>query len=111
MVLPYKGLLYEATTMFHGQGPIYNGRKEPCSDFELNTVECLEAYGAIKGAEKCAKFIEDLNECKHTRLRVMRKMIMQEERMKKVAKGEIPFEKRWGKPYAYDSHVQGTFFP
>lgn len=111
MLLPFKGLGYELTTLVNGQGPYSHARKMPCSDIEMNTVECLEAYGVIKGKERCAKYIEDLFECKQARLRKMRAYAMRLERAKKVVKGDIPWEKRWGQPYPYESFVAGTFIP
>lgn len=111
MQLPLKGLMYEATAMSHGQGPQSDARRMPCSDIELNAMECLEAYGTIKGHERCSKYFEDLTECKHARLRLTRYYIMRQERIKKVLKGEIPWANRWGKPYPYESYICGTFFP
>lgn len=111
MLLPFKGVAYELSTLVHGQGSHTHARKMPCSDIEMNTVECLEAYGVIKGKERCIKYIEDLSECRHARLRQMRFYAMRMERIKKVAKGEIPWEKRWGNAYPYESFVTGTFIP
>lgn len=110
-MLPFKGLGYEFTQLINGQGPFSQSRSMPCSHIEMNAVECLEAYGLIRGKERCHQYIEDLMECKHARLRKMRWYAMRLERIKKVAKGEIPWEKRWGKPYPYESFVQGTFYP
>lgn len=111
MLLPFKGISYEITTSINGQGPWIDGKKQPCADMELNWAECMEAYGAINGPSRCKKFHEDLNECKHTRLRTMRAYAMSLERYKKIMKGELTFKERHGKPYAYDSFIYGTFFP
>lgn len=97
--------------MVVNQGTLPEGRKFPCADMELNVAECLEAYGVVRGQEKCAKFLEDFKECRSEWLTQMRWYIMRQERMKKVAKGEIPFSERWGKPYPYDSFVAGGFAP
>lgn len=111
MLIPTKGIAYEVTSQIHGQQPLSNGRRQPCMDMELNAAECIEAYGINKGMDLCFKFLEDLSECRHGRLRGMRTRIMKEERLKKVIKGEIPFSKRWGTQYPYDAFVTGTFLP
>ena len=45
-------------------------RKE-CRDFEMNAVECLEAYGAVKGKVKCQDYLDDLKECMFQTKRVV----------------------------------------
>lgn len=111
MGIPFKGLMYETSCLVNGQHPTGDGRRQACSNMELNAAECLEAYGAAKGRMYCAKFIEDLIECKNARIRKMRAYIMYQERLKKIARGEIPWSQRWGQAYPYDSYVNGTFFP
>lgn len=111
MPLPFKGVLHECLSNMHIQGPNGDGRRGPCGDFELNSVECLEAYGVHKGMELCQKYFEDLQECKNGRLRDMRVFLMRQERFKKIAKGEIPWSKRYGEPQPYDSYIAGTFYP
>ena len=111
MVLPIKNLNYEVISMLHIQGPNLDGRRVPCSDFEMNMTECFEAYGLAKGMEECQKFREDLAECNHQYKQMTRITIMNAERWKKVAKGEIPISERHGEPYAADSFVSGVFYP
>lgn len=111
MSLPFKGIGYEMTSLIHWQGPGVQGRSLPCSDFELNAVECLEAHGSIHGSQKCAKLLEDFHECKYGTISKLRQYVLKIERAKKVAKGQIPWEKRWGNPYPYDSYTAGTFIP
>lgn len=111
MVLPFKGVFYEMNSMFSAQGTTAEGRKCPCADFELNAAECLEAYGLVRGAEKCVQFIDDARECKYRWMSRMRYMIMRQERYRKIVKGEIPITNRWGKPYPYDSFVAGGLAP
>lgn len=36
---------------------------DKCAKFELQMMECMEAYGADKGRLKCSDYIEDFNEC------------------------------------------------
>lgn len=110
-MLPFKGVFYELNALLTSQGTLPEGRRYPCSDMELNAGECLEAYGMVKGQERCAKFVEDLYECRFQWKSKMRYHIMRMERCKKVAKGEIPITDRWGQKYHYDSFVTGTFSP
>lgn len=95
----------------HGQGPLPDGRRDPCMNMELNAMECLEAYGVVKGSQVCMKFLEDHRECKVARIRMMRLYIMRMERQKKLIKGDIKWADRWGKPYEWDSYVPGSFMP
>ena len=62
MVLPFKGLLYDTISYSHNQGTNGSGRKGHCGDFEMNYVECLEAYGLVRGLERCLKYQEDLQD-------------------------------------------------
>lgn len=111
MVLPFKGILYDTISFAHSQGPNMHGRKGTCGDFELNYVECLEAYGLVRGLETCLKYHEDLQECRSNYLKDARAKMMDFERYKKIAKGEIPFKERHGKPVPYDAFITGTFWP
>lgn len=36
-----------------------------CAPYELNMMECMEAYGLDKGRIKCVDLIEDFNECRN----------------------------------------------
>ena len=37
--------------------------KTPCAAYEINALECLEAYGYWRGERACRRFYEDFNEC------------------------------------------------
>lgn len=43
-----------------------------CGDFEIDMMECLEAYGLEKGRKKCADLIDDFNECHTQRKQLLR---------------------------------------
>jgi hypothetical protein len=43
--------------------PIFDAQSLICANFELRMTHCLEAYGVIKGKEKCEDIISDLHEC------------------------------------------------
>lgn len=36
---------------------------ERCGNFEMNYIDCLEAYGGERGKTKCKDLLEDLREC------------------------------------------------
>lgn len=110
-VLPFKGVLHDALPFMHAQMPTMDGRRGACSDVELNCMECLEAYGAIKGMHKCAKYIEDLQECKYMKLQQARAKAMWKERMKQVAYGKRAPKDYFVEPVPYDAYVYGTFWP
>lgn len=110
-MIPFKGILYDTMSYLHLQSPTGDGRRATCSDFELNLVECLEAYGITKGYHQCHKYFEDYHECKSDQIKMVRAGVMKMERYKKLAKGEIPFEQRHVEPIPYDAYVTGTFWP
>lgn len=43
-----------------------------CAPFELNMMECMEAYGLDKGRVKCAALVEDFNECRNMTKQILR---------------------------------------
>lgn len=43
-----------------------------CAPFELNMMECMEAYGLDKGRVKCSELIEDFNECRDMTKQMLR---------------------------------------
>ena len=52
--------------MFHhlSSAQCQEGNAKPrCGDFQLNAVECLEAYGAKRGRRLCRPYLEDYVEC------------------------------------------------
>lgn len=111
MALPVKGIGYEVGNMLTAQHVRSSGRRDYCADLELNAAECLEAFGVNKGYDKCVKYMEDLNECKLSSISNARVIIMNLERAKKVATGQIPLKEAFAKPYSYDSYVDGCFLP
>lgn len=46
---------------------------DACPDFEMRTVECIEAYGLVKGKQKCKDYMADLEECLHKHKQVSTK--------------------------------------
>ena len=106
------------------------GNHPVCAFYEINAVECYEAYGFYRGERYCRDFQQDWDECitgwkQVTSLPVHvsalislhvlclpvgqehRYTLMLLERMKKVASGERPanFDGFWG----YKPHPQGIW--
>lgn len=46
-----------------------------CATFEMNMMECMEAYGYDKGKVKCADLIDDFNECHSMTKQVLRHLV------------------------------------
>lgn len=46
-----------------------------CTRFEMNMMECLEAYGLDKGRVKCTDLIDDFNECHNMTKQYLRQMV------------------------------------
>ncbi|XP_055305651.1 NADH dehydrogenase [ubiquinone] iron-sulfur protein 5 [Sitodiplosis mosellana] len=60
-----------------------------CARFEMNMMECMEAYGYDKGKVKCADLIEDFNECHNMTKQFLRHMAMEAERERQYKAGEV----------------------
>lgn len=39
------------------------GERTFCGEFALNSKECMEAYGHVRGMRYCKEFLEDWYEC------------------------------------------------
>lgn len=113
MYFPIKGIIYEMQPFAHNQGIQGDGRRSKCSELELNTVECLEAYGMTKGATKCAQYMEDLNECRYQRIRLARFFAMRRERQRQVLRGERKLQDYYAErtKYDYDAYFSDVFTP
>jgi hypothetical protein len=44
-------------------GPVGHWDMGECAPFELNFLDCMEAYGHTKGEEKCSLYFQDFMEC------------------------------------------------
>lgn len=111
MYFPVKGLSYELQALANHQGLQGDGRKLACSEIEMNTVECLEAYGVTKGMTKCAQYMEDLRECRYSRYRQLRYTAMKLERQKQILKGERKPSEMFMPSYSYDAYFTDVFTP
>lgn len=61
---------------------------EECAPYELQYVDCLEAYGYHRGKDKCRLILEDMYECAMKIKRMRRIMLMNEERHRQFKSGE-----------------------
>lgn len=48
---------------------------DKCGDMEMRMMECMEAYGADRGAQKCADLYQDFKECVGQRKQHMRFLV------------------------------------
>lgn len=75
-----------------------------CADFELNAMECIEAYGKDLGRIKCEQLIKDFKECSLREKQRKRFFTMRFERHRQYWMGERSKEDRYSDPPAYDSY-------
>ncbi|XP_068208884.1 NADH dehydrogenase [ubiquinone] iron-sulfur protein 5 [Palaemon carinicauda] len=74
-----------------------------CNAFEMRAVECLEAYGAAKGQEKCQDYLDDVKECMFQFKQVARVQAMRVERHRQWLTGERKSEDH----YAPSARIDG----
>lgn len=111
MYIPFRGLPSEANVTESAQVHLENGRWLPCSMFELNAYECLEAYGLKTGMNLCVKFFEDLEECRTGQISIWRQRIMDLESTKKIFKGQMKLKDKYMNDTPWDAYIGGTFYP
>lgn len=59
-----------------------------CAQYELQYVDCLEAYGYHKGKKECRLILEDMYECAIKIKRLRRIEAMKQERLRQYQNGE-----------------------
>ncbi|XP_012222101.1 NADH dehydrogenase [ubiquinone] iron-sulfur protein 5 [Linepithema humile] len=59
-----------------------------CAHYELQLIDCMEAYGYHKGKEKCRLILSDMYECGVKFKRAQRVMTMMAERDRQLESGE-----------------------
>jgi len=59
-----------------------------CAPYELQYIDCMEAYGYHKGKEKCRLILEDMYECAMKIKRMRRIYVMEQERQRQFKNGE-----------------------
>lgn len=60
----------------------------PCREMELKMMDCLEAYGLDRGAQKCDAIIKDFQECAGRDKQSRRTLVMRLERNRQYYAGE-----------------------
>ncbi|GAB0093947.1 uncharacterized protein DMENIID0001_091400 [Sergentomyia squamirostris] len=75
-----------------------------CAEFEINMMECLEAYGTDVGRVKCANLIHDFQECVLQRKQLLRFHAMRNERHRQWFAGERSSEEHYAPPPKVDSY-------
>lgn len=75
-----------------------------CKDFEMRAVDCLEAYGLLRGQEKCKDLLDDFKECATRKIRDARLGAMRMERRRQYWMGERSKEERYAIPPKPDSY-------
>lgn len=63
---------------------------DKCGKMEIRMMECYEAYGVVKGDEKCKDLVDDFNECFAMNKQSMRTEAMRIERHKQWWRGDLP---------------------
>lgn len=58
-----------------GGGMLNHQHFGQCSKMELDAMECLEAYGLIRGTKKCNLLLEDYYEC-HSRAKQISRIVV-----------------------------------
>lgn len=77
---------------------------QPCADFEMNYVECMEAYGYPRAEIACRMFQEDLWECTTGYKRMFRVIRLRSERARQVLEGERHWKDFHGRRPEADSY-------
>lgn len=75
-----------------------------CADMEMKTVDCFEAYGLGRGAEKCKDLLEDFRECATRQKQLDRYYAMRNERQRQYKAGERTAENRYAPSPKRDSY-------
>jgi hypothetical protein len=58
-----RGLVSEATEGVQCNQQRDAGINPTCANYEMNAIECLEAYGYYRGERYCRDYMEDWDEC------------------------------------------------
>lgn len=61
---------------------------DKCGEFEMQMMECMEAYGAVQGKVKCKDLLDDFQECYLQNKQRNRSLEMRMERHRQWFAGE-----------------------
>uniref|UniRef100_A0A1A9WKV3 Uncharacterized protein n=1 Tax=Glossina brevipalpis TaxID=37001 RepID=A0A1A9WKV3_9MUSC len=77
---------------------------DKCGQFEMDMMECLEAYGAERGKIKCKELIDDFGECFNMRKQMLRIEAMRVERLRQYRNGERKKEELYAESPRIDAY-------
>ncbi|KAF6216007.1 hypothetical protein GE061_000344 [Apolygus lucorum] len=97
--------IYFKTPLTDLTGPTVNQQfMSICSNLEMKTVNCVEAYGEERAQKKCKALLEDLYECITKTKQMARVLDMKIEREKQISQGV----RGYAEGPAHDSYVGPT---
>ncbi|XP_062551455.1 uncharacterized protein LOC134216605 [Armigeres subalbatus] len=77
---------------------------DKCGELEMASIDCLEAYGTIRGAEKCADILSDFKECATMHVQMKRFQAMRLERHRQGLLGDRKSSEYYAKPPRIDAY-------
>ncbi|XP_034236277.1 uncharacterized protein LOC117642312 [Thrips palmi] len=71
-------------------GNLFSAQEGPtfCANMEMMMLNCLDQYGYNRGVKMCGGYIQDMEECRHQTLELMRVNVMSEERRRQYRDGK-----------------------
>ena len=76
-----------------------------CAELVMDLTQCFEAYGMIKGREKCKVIQDDIHECNRFKIREKAVNEIYRVRAKKLWKGELKREDAYLEPAPANSFL------
>ncbi|KFB49177.1 AGAP009824-PA-like protein [Anopheles sinensis] len=77
---------------------------DKCGELEMASIDCLEAYGTVRGAKKCADLLADFQECAFMTKQIARFRAMRMERHRQGWNGERKGDGYYAPPPRVDSY-------
>ncbi|XP_049283135.1 uncharacterized protein LOC125763741 [Anopheles funestus] len=74
-----------------------------CGELEMASIDCLEAYGTVRGAKKCADLLADFQECAFMTKQIARFRAMRMERHRQGWNGERKGDEYYAPPPRVDA--------
>ncbi|CAG2115317.1 unnamed protein product [Medioppia subpectinata] len=109
---PFRSNISEIFGHIHATQCQIGNSKPRCAEFQLNAVECLEAYGAKRGRRVCSRYLDDYQECIRGYKQSQRVNEMTKERLKQVMRGERTLDNYHDKVKPpRDAYQFGPFHP
>uniref|UniRef100_A0A182R0K2 CHHC U11-48K-type domain-containing protein n=1 Tax=Anopheles farauti TaxID=69004 RepID=A0A182R0K2_9DIPT len=77
---------------------------DKCGELEMASIDCLEAYGTVRGATKCADLLADFQECAFMTKQIARFKAMRMERHRQGWNGERKGDGYYAPPPRVDAY-------